>query len=407
MPSFKKKRFPMVQKFKRLDHQHLLYSVPNRVLKIVIHDYQIEVTTYSLYYVFSYYGLVLRIILFNKNGMKCAMVEYDSVEGKKLFQEVLTKVVILSHDPTAATRARDYLNDFRMFYTCNKLKIEYSWTHQLTVLRNDETRSWDFTRQSFSDQAPSLYNTNVNDYYQQPNIEFNVYRVNVSSQQPQIILSPVPLYNSEANVVIVDGLLMDTTNTDKLFNLFSIYGNVNKIQFLKDRPGVVLVQMFDQISADNCVRFLNNAPIGLHGLISVMWAPTACFPTDYCSFSMPDSSPNYKDYSESKNQRFLLPRPQYWIQPLSRVLRFYNMPANVHADYIYEIFATKNVLPMNVRVLPPDEDTRLSRGLVEFASIGLAVLAIMKCNNREIKSTTSTHYLKLCFSSSQSIDLKH
>lgn len=352
---------------------------------------------------------------FCSTRMEWSVQWWNTIRLKVREKEVIVVVVIWKyssisnvnvHNSIAATRARHYLNDFKMFYTCNKLKIEYSWTHQLTVIRNDETRSWDYTRQS-CDQAPALYNTNINEYYQQANIQYNDHhQFNMSSQQPQVAFSPVPLYG-EMTVVIVDGLLMDTTNPDKLFNLFSIYGNVNKIQFMENRSGVALVQMFDQMSAENCVKFLNNAPIGLHGLISVLWAPTTCFPSDYNTFSMPDGSLNYKDFSESKNQRFLLPRPQYWIQPLSRVLRFYNMPANANADFIYEIFASRNVLPMNVRVLPPDEDTRLSRGLVEFASIGLSVLAIMKCNNREIKNTTSAHYLKLCFSSSQSIDLKH
>lgn len=307
-----------------------------------------------------------------------------------------------------------------MFYTCNKLEVEYSWTHQLNVFRNDEMKSWDFTRQPYHDQAPSLYNSTAysaaGSYYPQPQSQqqtttFMQYNpiANMSAQQPQICFSPVPLY-SELNVIIVDGLHMEATNPDKLFNLLSIYGNVHSIQFMENRHGIALVQMFDSLSADNCVRYLNNAPIGFHGLISVLWAPTTCVPSASKTFTMADGSESYKDFSESKNQRFLLPRPLYWIQPLSRVLRFYNLPAGIDADFIYNILSSKNVHPMNVKILPVDKDTRLSRGLVEFASIGLAVLAIMKCNNKDISyrtTETTIYYLKLCFSSSQSIDLKY
>lgn len=88
--SFKKRyerSLPAMRTFKRKDHGEMRRTAPNRVLKVIIHDCQIEVTTFSLYYVFSYYGLVLRIVLFDKLGQKYAMVEYDSIEGEK-FQEI-------------------------------------------------------------------------------------------------------------------------------------------------------------------------------------------------------------------------------------------------------------------------------------------------------------------------------
>jgi hypothetical protein len=80
MPKFHRKRHRYSENYK--PRNPLVDSTPNRTLKVLILDCYVEITTHSLYYIFSYYGSVLRIVTFNKVGYKSALVEYDSIEGK-------------------------------------------------------------------------------------------------------------------------------------------------------------------------------------------------------------------------------------------------------------------------------------------------------------------------------------
>ena len=59
-------------------------------------------------------------------------------------------------------------------------------------------------------------------------------------------------------VVIFHALNADKMNCDRLFNLLCLYGNVERIKFLKTKEGAALVQMGDSVA---CERVVNN----LHG----------------------------------------------------------------------------------------------------------------------------------------------
>lgn len=311
------------------------------------------------------------------------------------------------------------------------LQIEFAWTTKLFVVVNNPQKSWDYTKTSESYYQPAVAQTYYDSSYQFTPTEpaysstspqyFNEPFVNMTQvqQQPQqlktyqsqktlqptIMISPVPVF--QPNVMYISGLNYETSNTDKLFNLLSLYGNVSKIQFLPSRQGTAIVQMFDSLSVDYCVRYLNNAPIGTKGMLQVYWANPNYMPNNCRPFSLSDGSASYKEFTDSKNQRFLVPRPNFWIQAPSKIVRYYNTPSSLTEDNLMDIFHVK---PKQVRSLrmPADEESHVSRGLMEFASIAQAILAIMRYNNKDLKSKTKTvHYMKLCFSSSQSLDLKN
>jgi heterogeneous nuclear ribonucleoprotein L len=314
----------------------------------------------------------------------------------------------------------------------NKLQIEFAWTTKLFVTVNDLQKSWDYTKTSGSYYQPQAQNNSYETAYQygpQQQQQQQVYQNYNAPQyydgtsampqqqqqlqaqktlQPVIVFASAPLF--QPNVMYVSGLNYETSNTDKLFNLLSLYGNVAKIQFLSSRPGTAIVQMFDSLSVDYCIRYLNNIPLGSHGKLQVYWANSNYVPNNSQPFTLPDGSGSYKEFTESKNQRFLVPRPSFWIQAPSRILRYYNTPSSVTEDNLVDLFSYKNLKPKQVRSLrmPADEESQMSRGLIEFSSVAQAVLAVMKCNNKDIRSMAKTvHYMKLCFSSSQSLDLKN
>ncbi|GMN48518.1 hypothetical protein TIFTF001_017683 [Ficus carica] len=59
--------------------------------------------------------------------------------------------------------------------------------------------------------------------------------------------------------VLVSNLHPDRIDEDKLFNLFSIYGNIVRIKLLRNKPDHALVQMGDGFQAELAVHFLKGA----------------------------------------------------------------------------------------------------------------------------------------------------
>ncbi|KAK9134437.1 hypothetical protein Syun_013767 [Stephania yunnanensis] len=64
---------------------------------------------------------------------------------------------------------------------------------------------------------------------------------------------------NERCTVLVSNLNPDKIDEDKLFNLFSIYGNIVRIKLLRNKPDHALVQMGDGFQAELAVHFLKGA----------------------------------------------------------------------------------------------------------------------------------------------------
>lgn len=240
------------------------------------------------------------------------------------------------------------------------------------------------------------------DFYQNYNAPQESFNMIQPQHDPRtmVAFSNFP-QQCEPSVLMVSGLDQGSLNTLKLFNLISLYGNVMTIQFLPNQHGTAIIQMFDQMSADCCIRYLNNALIGPYSRIKVSWSNQNYQPCGEQAFRLSDGNTSFQDFTESKNQRFLIPRPTYWIQPPSNVVRFYNTPSHMHVELLKDVFLHHNIQPNGVKFFPVDENSRSTRGLLEFASIPQAIQAIMTCNNLELKTATNgSQFMKLCFSSS-------
>ncbi|XP_033132444.1 polypyrimidine tract-binding protein homolog 3 isoform X2 [Brassica rapa] len=59
--------------------------------------------------------------------------------------------------------------------------------------------------------------------------------------------------------ILVSNLNTDSVDEDKLFNLFSLYGNIVRIKLLRNKPDHALVQMGDGFQAELAVHFLKGA----------------------------------------------------------------------------------------------------------------------------------------------------
>ncbi|XP_017147674.1 heterogeneous nuclear ribonucleoprotein L isoform X18 [Drosophila miranda] len=216
-----------------------------------------------------------------------------------------------------------------------------------------------------------------------------------------------PQGQAQGAVMMVYGLDHDTSNTDKLFNLVCLYGNVARIKFLKTKEGTAMVQMGDSVAVERCVQHLNNIPVGTGGKIQIAFSKQNFLSEVINPFLLPDHTPSFKEYTGSKNNRFLSPAQasKNRIQPPSKILHFFNTPPGLTEDQLIGIFNIKDVPSTSVRLFPLKTE-RSSSGLIEFPNISQAVLAIMKCNHLPIegKGTKFPFIMKLCFSSSKSMN---
>nr|NP_001246425.1 smooth, isoform L [Drosophila melanogaster]AFH08178.1 smooth, isoform L [Drosophila melanogaster] len=388
---------------------------PNHILLFTIINPFYPITVDVLHKICHPHGQVLRIVIFKKNGVQ-AMVEFDNLD--------------------AATRARENLNGADIYAGCCTLKIDYAKPEKLNVYKNEPDTSWDYTLSTVKEigngRSPLLQEPLYEPPLLGPGAAFPPfgapeYHTTTPENWKGAAIHPTGLMKEPAGVVpgrnapvaftpqgqaqgavmMVYGLDHDTSNTDKLFNLVCLYGNVARIKFLKTKEGTAMVQMGDAVAVERCVQHLNNIPVGTGGKIQIAFSKQNFLSEVINPFLLPDHSPSFKEYTGSKNNRFLSPAQasKNRIQPPSKILHFFNTPPGLTEDQLIGIFNIKDVPATSVRLFPLKTE-RSSSGLIEFSNISQAVLAIMKCNHLPIegKGTKFPFIMKLCFSSSKSMN---
>ncbi|XP_055536726.1 heterogeneous nuclear ribonucleoprotein L isoform X3 [Wyeomyia smithii] len=375
---------------------------PNHILLFTIINPVYPITVDVLHTICQPNGQVQRIVIFKKNGVQ-AMVEFDSIES--------------------ATRARDSLNGCDIYSGCCTLKIDYAKPEKLNVYKNDTDSSWDYTLDDRQSLEPALLGAGGGNGFA-PSFsppEFHPsenWKPTPAGTHVGLMKDPPIARNGPANfiqpaqqqgaVMMVYGLDNSTANTDKLFNLFCLYGNVVRIKFLKTKEGTAMVQMGDAIAVERSIQHLNNIPIGNDGSkIQIAFSKQNYLSESTNPYTLPDNSISFKDYSASKNNRFLslTQASKNRIQPPSKILHFFNTPPGMSEEQLLNAFTSKDCHPAQVRMFPLKSE-RSSSGLVEFPSVALAVNAIMKCNHSAIdhKGTKFPFIMKLCFSSSKTMN---
>lgn len=99
--------------------------------------------------------------------------------------------------------------------------------------------------------------------------------------------------NNDRCTVIVSNLNPDRIDEDKLFNLFSLYGNIIRIKLLRGKPDHALVEMSDGFQAELAVNFLKGALL-FGKRIEV----------NFSKYSNITPSPDTRDYQNSNLNRF-------------------------------------------------------------------------------------------------------
>uniref|UniRef100_A0A8C5HK40 Heterogeneous nuclear ribonucleoprotein L-like n=1 Tax=Gouania willdenowi TaxID=441366 RepID=A0A8C5HK40_GOUWI len=353
----------------------------NNVLLLTIMNPIYPITTDVLYTICNNCGPVQRIVIFRKNGVQ-------------------------------AMRAKASLNGADIYSGCCTLKIEYAKPTRLNVFKNDQD-TWDYT-------TPNLGGGGYHGYdesYGSPPYENRrmgpPMRGRVGrSYGPGYGPPPPPPgeYGAHADspVVMVYGLDPVKINGDRVFNIFCLYGNVERVKFMKSKPGAAMVEMGDCYAVDRAITHLNNTFLfgqKLNLCVSKQQAivPGQCYELD-------DGTSSFKDFHGSRNNRFTSPEQaaKNRIQHPSNVLHFFNAQPEVTEEVFSQICDDIGVKsPINVKMFtgksgaaPSD---RSASGLLEWESINDAMEALALMNHHQMKNATGPYpyTLKLCFSTVQ------
>ncbi|XP_007232373.1 heterogeneous nuclear ribonucleoprotein L2 isoform X4 [Astyanax mexicanus] len=366
----------------------------NNVLLFTIMNPIYPITTDVLYTICNNCGPVQRIVIFRKNGVQ-AMVEFDSVQS--------------------AQRAKASLNGADIYSGCCTLKIEYAKPTRLNVFKNDQD-TWDYTNPNLSSQGG--YHGYQDDSYggyegRRMAPSMGGPRRGGASQRygGQYGAPPPPpgeySAHAESPVMMVYGLEPTKINADRVFNIFCLYGNVERVKFMKSKPGAAMVEMGDCYAVDRAICHLNNHFLFNQKLNVCVSKQQAIMPGQ--SYELDDGSNSFKDFHGSRNNRFTSPEQaaKNRIQHPSNVLHFFNAAPEAAGDVFSEICEELGVKsPSNVKNFAAKggaSSERSSSGLLEWESVNDAMEALAMMNHYQMKNPNGPYpyTLKLCFSTAQ------
>uniref|UniRef100_A0A3P9J3W3 Heterogeneous nuclear ribonucleoprotein L n=1 Tax=Oryzias latipes TaxID=8090 RepID=A0A3P9J3W3_ORYLA len=345
----------------------------NNVLLLTILNPIYPITTDVLYTICNNCGPVQRIVIFRKNGVQAM----------------------------SAQRAKASLNGADIYSGCCTLKIEYAKPTRLNVFKNDQD-TWDYTNPNLSGQDP---NANPNKRQRQPallgdhppRLRYHAYNddayvwaagAGAANDTVQDTGPPPPDYGPHADspVLMVYGLEPSKINADKVFNIFCLYGNVERVKFMKSKPGAAMVEMGDCYSVDRAITHLNNNFLFGQKLNVCVSKQQAIVPGQ--SYQLEDNTSSFKDFHGSRNNRFTSPEQaaKNRIQHPSNVLHFFNAQPDISEETFSQICEELGIKsPASVKLFTGKSE-RSSSGLLEWESINDAMEALAMINHYQMKN---------------------
>jgi polypyrimidine tract-binding protein 2 len=225
-----------------------LDAQPNRILLVTIHHVLYPITVDVLFQVFSPHGSVEKIVTFQKSAGFQALIQYQSQQS--------------------AITARTALQGRNIYDGCCQLDIQFSNLDELQVNYNND-RSRDYTNPNLPTEQkgrpPQLGYGDAGNMY---GVQGSGPRAVGYPQMPNAAaiaaafgggLPPGITGTNERSTLLVSNLNPDRIDEDKLFNLFSLYGNIVRIKLLRNKPDHALIQMGDGFQAELAVHFLKGA----------------------------------------------------------------------------------------------------------------------------------------------------
>ncbi|KMZ64366.1 Polypyrimidine tract-binding protein-like protein [Zostera marina] len=223
-------------------------SEPNRILLVTIHHMLYPITVEVLHQVFSPHGFVEKIVTFQKSAGYQALIQYQTRES--------------------GVHARTALQGRNVYDGCCQLDIQFSNLTELQVNYNND-RSRDFTNPSLpTEQKNRSSQSGYGDAAALYGISPANARAGVYPQMGNAAaiaaafgggLPPGINGNNDRCTILVSNLNPDKIDEDKLFNLFSLYGNIVRVKLLRHKPDHALIQMEHGFQSELAVHFLKGS----------------------------------------------------------------------------------------------------------------------------------------------------
>ncbi|KAK7380515.1 hypothetical protein VNO78_33028 [Psophocarpus tetragonolobus] len=237
-------QFSSHQELTTMDQNQAREDEPNRILLVTVHHMLYPITAAVLHQVFSPHGFVEKIVTFQKSAGFQALIQYQSRQS--------------------AVTARSTLQGRNIYDGCCQLDIQFSNLDELQVNYNND-RSRDYTNPNLPTEQKGR---SSQPGYGDAGGMYSGARTGGFSQMANAAaiaaafgggLPPGITGTNERCTVLVANLNPDRIDEDKLFNLFSIYGNIIRIKLLRNKPDHALIQMGDGFQAELAVHFLKGA----------------------------------------------------------------------------------------------------------------------------------------------------
>lgn len=347
-----------------------------RVLMINVLQPLYPITVSVIHKICHDYGKVLRILIFRKNGVQ-VMVEYGTGD--------------------AAAKAKENLDGADIYSGCCTLSIDFAKTNRI-VMSNDAdgcdftlTESDHPTTQDYQQRTDKSKSNNLTSLM---SLTESNFEPTPSSHQSNNSLG-------QTIVLSAHNLCPDHFNCDKLFNLVSLYGNVDKIKFLLSKEGSAMLQMSNAKALHDAIPTINNTlmfgrKIQLHVGKQTVLQPVVK------PINLKDGTTSYKEYLGNRNNRYQTAEAAQKNKPLppSCVLYWYNAPPGITEEQIFKVFQEAGAMvPTRWKIFPKKID-KSSTGLIEWENVSDATEALILANHTEIHHSSSKfpYIFKMCFS---------
>ncbi|XP_015613598.1 polypyrimidine tract-binding protein homolog 3 isoform X1 [Oryza sativa Japonica Group] len=367
---------------------------PNRILLVTIHHMLYPITIEVLHQVFSPYGFVEKIVTFQKSAGFQTLIQYQSRQS--------------------AIQAYGALHGRNIYDGCCQLDIQYSNLSELQVHYNND-RSRDFTNPSLpTEQRSRSSQPSYNDPsslfgFQQPGDPYAQVSMDISYKASAALcyfnISPYQMSKAamiaaafggtlppgvsginDRCTLLVSNLNTDKIDEDKLFNLFSMYGNIVRIKILKNKPDHALIQMADGLQAELAVLYLKGAMLFGKKL-----------EVNYSKYPTVTADPDARDYSTSHLNRFnsnVVKNYRHCCAP-TKMIHISALPQDITEDTIHSLVGEHGTIA-NSRLFETNGKTQ---ALVLFESVEEATEALVEKHASKLDRTN----IRISFSQMQNI----
>ncbi|KAH1230547.1 Polypyrimidine tract-binding 3 [Glycine max] len=344
-------QFSSHQELTTMDQSQGRGDEPNRILLVTVHHMLYPMTVDVLYQVFSPHGSVEKIVTFQKSAGFQALIQYQSRQS--------------------AVAARSTLQGRNIYDGCCQLDIQFSNLDELQVNYNND-RSRDFTNPNLPTEQKG-----------RPSQMANAAAIAAAFGGG---LPPGITGTNDRCTVLVSNLNPDRIDEDKLFNLFSIYGNIMRIKLLRNKPDHALIQMGDGFQAKLAVHFLRGAML-FEKRLEVNFSKHPKITPGADTHEYISSNLNRFNRNAAKNYRYCCPP--------TKMIHLSTLPLDITEEEIVSLVEEHGII-VNSKVF---EMNGKKQALVQFENEEQATEALV-CKHA---STLSGSVIRISFSQLQNI----